>query len=199
MDRSRFEARRDAYRDDLLNDCLPFWLTRSLDREHGGYLFSLERDGSLVDDDKGLLPSAKRPSLTPEQMGALALPTLYLGTELGPAGLSNCVPRASNACRFFEATPSGVPAWLAVLEDFGHMQLIDGYNCVACLTCSRGDGAEHATTQLVARGLMVAFLEATLKARSGYLAYLDGPLLDVQRDNNRVLDAQEQFQFCAEQ
>ncbi len=152
-----------------------------------------------IDDDEGLIPSAQRPSLTPEMMTSMATPTLYLGSELGPAGLSKCVPRESNACRFFEATPSGISAWLMVLAGFGHLQFVDGYNCMTCLTCNRGEEAEHDATQVVARGLTVAFLGATLEGESGYLQYLEGPQLQQLRDNGRLLDAQEQFQFCAEQ
>lgn len=35
-----------AYRRDLLEDCLPFWLPRCLDEEHGGYLTCRDRDGA---------------------------------------------------------------------------------------------------------------------------------------------------------
>ena len=45
---------RDAYRDGLLNDTLPFWLKHALDHDYGGYTMSLARDGSLVDSDKGV-------------------------------------------------------------------------------------------------------------------------------------------------
>ena len=45
---------RDFYRDSLLNDTLPFWLPRSVDAEHGGYLVMRDRDGSLLDDDKAV-------------------------------------------------------------------------------------------------------------------------------------------------
>ncbi len=152
-----------------------------------------------IDDDEGILPSANRPSLTPELMSSLAIPTLYLGSELGPTGIIKCVAHESNACRFFEETPSGISSWLMVLAGFGHLQFVDGYNCMTCLTCARGEAAEHDATQVVARGLTVAFLKATLEGESGYLDYLEGAALQQLRDNGRVLDEQAQFQFCAEQ
>lgn len=43
-----------TYRDGLLNDTLPFWLPRAVDEEHGGFLLFRDRDGSLVDTDKGV-------------------------------------------------------------------------------------------------------------------------------------------------
>ena len=43
-----------CYRDGLLNDTLPFWTHHAVDREFGGFMFCLDRDGSLLDTDKGL-------------------------------------------------------------------------------------------------------------------------------------------------
>lgn len=42
------------YRDTLLQDVIPFWLRHGVDREQGGYLTALDRDGSLVDSDKSI-------------------------------------------------------------------------------------------------------------------------------------------------
>lgn len=42
------------YREQLLNDTLPFWFPRSFDREHDGFLFMRDADGSLIDDDKAV-------------------------------------------------------------------------------------------------------------------------------------------------
>ncbi len=43
-----------TYRDGLLADTLPFWFPRCVDEEYGGYLVARDRDGSLLDDDKGV-------------------------------------------------------------------------------------------------------------------------------------------------
>jgi hypothetical protein len=42
------------YRETLLNDVMPFWLHHGLDREHGGMITALDRDGSLLDTDKSV-------------------------------------------------------------------------------------------------------------------------------------------------
>ncbi len=42
------------YRDGLLDDIVPFWLRHGLDREHGGIMTALNRDGAVIDTDKGL-------------------------------------------------------------------------------------------------------------------------------------------------
>ena len=42
------------YRDQLLKDTVPFWFPRSIDQEHGGYLFMRDHDGALIDTDKAV-------------------------------------------------------------------------------------------------------------------------------------------------
>ncbi|MCD6347179.1 MAG: AGE family epimerase/isomerase [Bacteroidales bacterium] len=44
----------NLYREGLLSDTLPFWIKYSVDREYGGFTFMLDRDGSLMDTDKGV-------------------------------------------------------------------------------------------------------------------------------------------------
>ena len=48
------ESLLDTYRDGLLHDTLPFWFPRAIDEEFGGYLLFRDRDGSLLDTDKGV-------------------------------------------------------------------------------------------------------------------------------------------------
>ncbi len=50
----RIEQLAAGYRDGLLDDTLPFWFPRCVDEEFGGYLVARDRDGSLIDDDKGV-------------------------------------------------------------------------------------------------------------------------------------------------
>ncbi len=45
---------RSVYRDGLLKDTIPFWMRHSVDREFGGFLTSLDQDGSICDTDKGI-------------------------------------------------------------------------------------------------------------------------------------------------
>lgn len=42
------------YRDTLLNDVLPFWIENGVDVQSGGIMSALDRDGTLVDSDKGV-------------------------------------------------------------------------------------------------------------------------------------------------
>lgn len=52
MTRERLQALFSIYRDGLLEDTLPFWIPRAVDRECGGYLTCRDRDGSLLQTDK---------------------------------------------------------------------------------------------------------------------------------------------------
>lgn len=54
FDPERFAGYLATYRDGLLNDTLPFWLAHSVDHEHGGFMFCVDRDGSVIDTDKGM-------------------------------------------------------------------------------------------------------------------------------------------------
>ena len=47
-----FNNLAERYRQELLENCLPFWLEHSQDREYGGYYSCLNRDGSVYDTDK---------------------------------------------------------------------------------------------------------------------------------------------------
>jgi N-acylglucosamine 2-epimerase len=54
MDQPRRQQLLEIYRDGLLGDTLPFWIPRCVDRQHGGFMMSLDRDGSVIDTDKGV-------------------------------------------------------------------------------------------------------------------------------------------------
>lgn len=44
----------DFYKNQLLQDTVPFWFPRSFDEEYGGYLLMRDRDGSILDSDKAV-------------------------------------------------------------------------------------------------------------------------------------------------
>lgn len=45
---------RDKYKEDLLNNILPFWLDNGFDAEYGGILTCLDREGRLMDSTKSV-------------------------------------------------------------------------------------------------------------------------------------------------
>lgn len=152
-----------------------------------------------IDDDQGLFSSEARPSVTPELMAALDIPSLHLAAELGRTGLAPCTPVKSNACRFHEAVPSGPDTWLAVLSDFGHLQFADAYTCLTCLSCARGGSDNHEDRQQVVRGMTVALLEHTLKGTPGYETFLAGNQREALETAGRLLASAATLDFCAEE
>ncbi|QEG39203.1 AGE family epimerase/isomerase [Roseimaritima ulvae] len=59
MDVERREQLLAVYRDGLLDNTLPFWLKFGVDEQHGGVLTSLDRQGRVVDTDKGVWQQAR--------------------------------------------------------------------------------------------------------------------------------------------
>ncbi|WP_182867271.1 AGE family epimerase/isomerase [Rhodopirellula sp. JC639] len=54
MTPTRIRSLLDTYRDGLLKDTLPFWIRHAVDHQHGGFITSLDQDGTVIDTDKGL-------------------------------------------------------------------------------------------------------------------------------------------------
>lgn len=50
----QLEELADFYKDQLVNDTVPFWFPRSFDTEYGGYLLMRDADGTLIDTDKAV-------------------------------------------------------------------------------------------------------------------------------------------------
>ena len=66
------------YRDGLLHNTLPFWFPSSVDKEHGGFITSRDRDGTILDDDKGVWQQCRATWL---------LATLYNSVDQNPQWL----------------------------------------------------------------------------------------------------------------
>lgn len=102
-------ALRDFYKNQLLNDTVPFWFPRSVDEEHGGYLLMRDADGSLIDDDKAVWIQGRAAWLTS---------TLYNTVDKNEAWLSaskSGIDFLNNYCfdtdgqMFFHVTRAGQP------------------------------------------------------------------------------------------
>lgn len=78
MDKPYLTQCRSVYRDGLLEDTLPFWMAHGVDRQFGGFFTALDRDGSLLDDDKGMWAQCRF---------AWLLGELYNNVEPNPAWL----------------------------------------------------------------------------------------------------------------
>ena len=45
---------KNKYKEDLENNIMPFWINNGLDKEFGGILTCLDRDGKLMDTTKSV-------------------------------------------------------------------------------------------------------------------------------------------------
>ncbi len=68
----------DIYKDGLLENIIPFWIKNCVDEEDGGFTFCLDRDGTIIDTDKGVWQTGRF---------AWTLGTLYNEVEKNPEWL----------------------------------------------------------------------------------------------------------------
>ena len=55
MKLEKIKELRKFYHDTLFNDVLPFWMNSDLiDKEHGGFITSVDREGKSYNDDKSV-------------------------------------------------------------------------------------------------------------------------------------------------
>lgn len=52
--KNKFSQFADEYRAMLLDNVLPFWLKYGFDREYGGMLTGLDRNGAVLETDKSI-------------------------------------------------------------------------------------------------------------------------------------------------
>ena len=110
MDRRRIEELISVYRDGLLDDTLPFWLTHGVDREYGGIITSLSRDGSILDTDKGVWQQGRYTWLLGELYNNVEQRSEWLELALRGADFltSHCFDK-SDGRMWFHVTREGQP------------------------------------------------------------------------------------------
>ncbi|MEO5649697.1 MAG: AGE family epimerase/isomerase [Ginsengibacter sp.] len=54
LDKTYLEKQKSFYKNQLLNETIPFWFPKSIDEVYGGFLLMRDRDGTLLDDDKSV-------------------------------------------------------------------------------------------------------------------------------------------------
>jgi N-acylglucosamine 2-epimerase len=98
-----------SYKDDIINNIMPFWMKYGLDKEHGGVYTCVNRDGSLMDTTKSVWFQGR--------FGFIAA-YAYNNIEKNPQWLAaskSCIDFIEAHCfdtdghMFFEVTEDGVP------------------------------------------------------------------------------------------
>ncbi len=99
------------YRVGLLRDVLPFWIEHGIDRECGGYLTSLGRDGTVLDTDKCIWQQGRFAWLLGELYNNVEPREEWL--ELARHGLdfmeTHAFDRAGDGRMYFHVTRDGRP------------------------------------------------------------------------------------------
>lgn len=100
----------ESYRDGLLLDTLPFWTAHSVDRDHGGFITSLDRDGTVLDTDKGVWQQGRFTWLLGELYNTVEPRSewLQLAEHGGRFLEQHCTDRADGRM-WFEVTREGRP------------------------------------------------------------------------------------------
>ncbi len=134
----------ETYRDGLLLDTVPFWTRHAVDREAGGFLIALDRDGSVLDTDKGIWPQGRFTWLLSTLYNTVERKTEWLDLAKHGVGFIRKHGFDTDGRMFFQVTREGRPLRkrrYVFSEAFGAMAL-------ASYARASGDGraAEEAAT-----------------------------------------------------
>ena len=102
-------ALKDFYKNQLLNDTVPFWFPRSVDEEHGGYLLMRDADGSLIDDDKAVWIQGRAAWLTATLYNTVDKNREWLDASKSGIDFLNDHCFDSDGQMFFHVTRDGKP------------------------------------------------------------------------------------------
>ncbi len=127
--------------------------------------------GTLDPVDTSPLPGPAYPSVTPELMPAVTIPTLMLGgSDGGP-----CAPANDNYHEYF--TYANAPAVEIRIERSGHVtfcDLPDAIIDIAGIICPTGGAEDYELIRALSRRYLTAFFKFRLGGESDYDYYLTG-------------------------
>lgn len=99
-----------TYRDGLLEDVVPFWIRHAVDREHFGFMTCIDRDGTIIDTDKGVWQQGRAAWLFGELYNRVERREEWL--ELARSGVEfidrHCID-PSDGRMWFHVTREGLP------------------------------------------------------------------------------------------
>ena len=118
---------------------------------------------------------AEYPSVAPELMDLITVPMLIMGETLnGSGGFQPCAPAEDNFQQYYAAATA--PALMIDFINANHMSFLDDPNgCAACSLCPSGTD-DPATTRLLMRRFLIAFLASSLNDNNEWNAWLFGAL-----------------------
>ena len=109
LDKKYTDHFKNFYKSQLLNDTIPFWFPKSIDKEYGGFLLMRDRDGSLIDNDKAVWIQGRTTWLLATLYNTVEQKTEWLeGAKIGSDFLLNhCFDRDGQM--FFHVAQDGKP------------------------------------------------------------------------------------------
>ena len=110
-----FKQLAEQYRDELLNNVMPFWMDCSIDHEKGGFFTCIDRDGTVYDTDKFIWLQGRE---------VWMLATLYNKVEKRQEWLDAAIQGAEFLKRYGH---DGQLNWYFSLDREGH-PLVQPYN-----------------------------------------------------------------------
>jgi pimeloyl-ACP methyl ester carboxylesterase len=117
-------------------------------------------------------PTPENPSVTPELMGGLTVPSGYVGAGMGAEGIVPCAPKEDNYHEYYKAAATPAYEWL--LEDAGHGDFAENGG-LATQFCN--SNADAQTVRNFSATTLVAFFQVYLGNAPAYQPWLDGDKL----------------------
>lgn len=99
----------DKYRQDLINDIMPFWLNFGLDRENGGVYTCLDREGQVMDNTKSVWFQGRFAFICSYAYNTIEQKKEWLDAARQTLEFIEKYCFDSDGRMFFEVTATGVP------------------------------------------------------------------------------------------
>jgi N-acylglucosamine 2-epimerase len=103
------ERYAELYRNELINNILPFWLTHSRDTRNGGYFTCLDREGKVYDTDKFIWLQGRQVWCFATMYKHLEKREQWLDMALHGASFLNKYGQDANGDWYFSLTAEGKP------------------------------------------------------------------------------------------
>ncbi len=107
--KSGLDSYASQYKNELLNNILPFWLQKSKDNVNGGYFTCLNRDGSIFDTDKFMWLQGREVWCFSFMYNNVDKNQEWLDMALHGAGFMEKYGRDENGDWYFSLTAEGKP------------------------------------------------------------------------------------------
>lgn len=107
--KTNFIVLSEHYKNELLNNIIPFWLKYSLDKEYGGYFTCLDKEGKVFDTDKFVWLQARQVWMLAFLYNNVIPDKIWLDTSLSGAGFLEKYGRDKYGNWYFSLTKDGKP------------------------------------------------------------------------------------------